>query len=88
MRDAKDRKLLSGEPPQYPIDVPDLRRKIIIEDYDSGAVVRHEIEMHSTRRIDCYRVVVDGKELKNSAGWSAILAGIRKSLPRMRSPYE
>ena len=88
MREEKERKILSGTPPQYPLDIPDLRRRIIIDDYDSGTVVRHEIELHRTRRIDCYRVVVDGKELKNSAGWSAILAGIRKSLPRMRSPYE
>ena len=87
MREAKERKILSGPPPQYPMDIPNLRRRIIIEDYDSGSVVRHEIELRKTRRIDCYRVVVDGKEWKSSAGWSAILAGIRKALPRMRSQY-
>ena len=87
MREAKEREILSGPSPQYPLDVPDLRRKIIIEDYDSGTVVRHEIELHRTSRIDCYRVVIDGKEWKNFVGWSAILSGIRKALPRMRSQY-
>lgn len=87
MREAKDRKRLASGPPVYPLDIPDIRRRIVVEDYDCGRVVRHEFELHKTRRIDCYRVIVDGKEWKKSAGWSAVLAGLRKALPRLRSPY-
>lgn len=47
----------------YPIGLPDLRRKIIVEDFDCGEILRHEILLHKTNRIDCYRIVVDGVEL-------------------------
>lgn len=87
MREAKSHKRLMEESPCYPLDIPDLRRRIIIEDYDFGRVVRHEFELRKTRRIDCYKVIVDGVEWKKSIGWSAVLAGLRKALPRMRSPY-
>jgi len=63
---------MESEPPDYPQELPDLRRRIIIIDYDFGEVV-HVIEMHRTNRIDQYRVVADGKEWKQRAGWSKVL---------------
>jgi len=85
MRGAKERKRLAGPVPDYPPELPELRRRIVVEDYDSGKVERHEFVLHRTDRLDCYGVVVDGKEWKSRAGWSQILAGLRKALPRLRA---
>lgn len=85
MREAKERKRLSSESPVYPPELPELRRRIIIEDYDSGQVRRHEFCLYRSDRIDCYRVVVDSIEWKTRAGWSQILAGLRRALPRLRA---
>lgn len=35
-RAAKERKRLDGPPPEYPPDLPMIRRRVIIEDYDHG----------------------------------------------------
>lgn len=63
-------------------ELPALRRRIVIEDWDFGHRV-HVLELHRTNRIDTYRVTVDGKPWKDHIGWSAILAGLRKSMPRV-----
>lgn len=83
MRAAKERKRLAADPPDYPPILPDLRRTIIVIDYDSGAPVHHQIDLHRTNRIDQYRAVVDGQEWKRRIGFSGVLAGIRKSMPRV-----
>jgi len=82
MREAKARKRISTDSPDYGTDMPELRRRIVITDYDHGEVV-HTLDLHRTDRIDCYRVVVDGVEWKQRIGWSRILSGIRKSMPRV-----
>lgn len=84
MREAKARKRLSCPQPDYPPDLPDLRRRIVIEDFDFGHKV-HVLELHRTNRVDCYRVVADGVEWKKRIGWSRILAGLRKAMPRVGS---
>ena len=84
MREAKERKRLDSEPPEYPRELPDLRRRIIIIDYDFGEVV-HVLDLYKTERIDQYRVVADSKEWKKRAGWARVLEGLRKSLPRVLS---
>lgn len=61
---------------------PDLRRRLIIEDYDTGAVLRTVIDMHATSRIDSYRVVIDGKPQAQRLGWSRILDRARLAMPR------
>ena len=61
---------------------PDLRRRLIVEDYDSGKLVRTVIDMHATTRIDCYRVAIDGKPQPGRMGWSRILAKLREAMPR------
>lgn len=68
--------------PEYLPDLPDLRRRIVIEDWDFGHKI-HVLELHRTNRRDCYRVTVDGAPWKDRIGWSAILAGLRKSMPRV-----
>lgn len=62
--------------------IPDLRRRIIIEDYDSGEVVRTVYELYATTRIDSYRVVIDGKAQSGRLGWSRVLDRLREAMPR------
>lgn len=84
IRAGRDATRMASPAPDYPVDLPNLRRRIIIEDFDFGHHV-HVMELHKTDRIDCYRVTVDGKPWKDRAGWSQILAGLRKSMPRVRA---
>ena len=60
MRASKERKRLEGSTPDYPPDLPELRRKIIIIDYDFGEK-RYEMDLYRSNRRDCYKVVVDGR---------------------------
>jgi hypothetical protein len=85
MRAAKERLRMDGDAPDYPAELPHLRRRIVIIDYDHGRVV-HRLDLYRSDRIDCYRVVADGQPWKDRAGWSVILAGLRKSMPRVASP--
>ena len=82
MREAKERKRLASPAPDYPPELPNLRRRIIIIDYDFGKVV-HQIDLYRTNRVDCYRAVADGKSWKDKVGWSKVLEGIRKSFVRV-----
>lgn len=68
--------------PDYPPALPHLRRRIVVTDYDFGERT-HTIDLYRTSRIDCYRVVADGVEWRARAGWSQVLAGIRRALPRL-----
>ena len=68
--------------PEYPRQMPDLRRQIIIRDFDFGERI-HTLDLYRTNRIDCFRVVADGVEWKRRIGWSKLLAGLRKSMPRV-----
>ena len=82
MRAAKEAKRMAAPTPDYPPDLPDLRREILIIDHDFG-LREHRLTLYRTRRVDCYRVEVDGKPWADSMGWSRILAGLRKALPRV-----
>lgn len=64
---------------------PELRRRITIEDFDGADPRVHVIELHRTPRIDCYRAVVDGAEWHARIGWSRVLDGLRRALPRLAS---
>ncbi|TMO51252.1 hypothetical protein CWC23_08935 [Pseudoalteromonas ruthenica] len=44
-----------------PQNIPELRRIIEITDYDSGEPITHKLELYKTDRIDCYKVLVDGR---------------------------
>ena len=82
MRRGRERARLDGPAPEYPLALPELRRRIVVESFDFGHDV-HVLEFFRTDRIDCFRVVVDGKEWKRRIGFSAALAGLRKSMPRV-----
>lgn len=83
-RAAKARIREEGKAPDYPVSLPDLRRTIIVVDHDFGDV-EHRIDMYRTRRVDCCRVVADGREWKERMGWSRVLESLRKSCLRVRS---
>ena len=82
MREAKERKRLESPTPAYPAQLPELRRRIIVIDYDFGEVV-HQIDLYRTNRVDCYRAVADGRPWRDRIGWSRVLEGIRKSFLRV-----
>lgn len=84
LREFRQQKRLHSPAPDYPVELPSLRRKIIIYNYDFGEEM-HVLDCYKSDRIDCFRVVVDGKPWKNRIGFSRILAGIRKALPRLQA---
>ena len=84
MREARLRKIAEGEPPEYPLPLPDLRRQIIVRDFDFGAV-EHTINLYKENRIDTYRMEVDGRLYAIHIGWSRILEIIRKQFLRVRA---
>jgi hypothetical protein len=65
---------------------PLLRRRITIEDFDGGEPTWHVIELFRTPRIDSYRAVIDGREWNSRIGWSRVLDGLRRAMPRLASP--
>ena len=86
-RAAKERKRFEEcghHPDKYPPELPALRKVIEITDFDSGIPVTHRLELYRTSRIDCYSVWIDGQLWKERIGWSRILEGLRKALPRLR----
>ena len=84
MNNAKERKRLESEPPDYEKELPFHRKTIIIIYHDFGKTI-HILNLYKTNRRDCYKVTCDGKVWKEKIGLSKILQGIRKSLPRVRS---
>lgn len=67
----------------YPIELPELRRKIVITDYDFGEPVTHEILLYRSNRRDCYEISVDGQALPGRLGWARVLEKIRKAFVRV-----
>ncbi len=82
MREAKERKRIEGPAPDYPVILPELRRRIIVIDYDFGEVV-HQIDLYKAGRVDCYRAVADGQLWHERIGWAKVLEGVRKSFIRV-----
>lgn len=82
MRRGREAARLAAPAPDYPVALPTLRRRIVIENFDFCHEI-HVLEFFKTDRIDCFRVVVDGKEWKRRIGFSQALAGLRKSMPRV-----
>jgi len=87
MREAKERLRLNGPQPDYAEPLPELRKRITVTDFDFGEVT-HTLELYRTDRVDCYLVKVDGKPWKARIGMSRILAGLRKSMPRLASSID
>ena len=85
-RRARHRSELAPEEQRSPMwQPPLLRRRITIEDFDGPEPCTHTIELYRTSRIDSYRAVVDGNEWKAHVGWSRVLDGLRRSMPRLLS---
>ena len=82
MRRGADAARMAAPAPDYPVTLPALRRRITIETFDFGHDV-HVVELFKSDRIDCFRVEVDGKPWKERIGWSRLLEGLRKSMPRV-----
>ncbi|GGB96936.1 hypothetical protein GCM10011352_23850 [Marinobacterium zhoushanense] len=80
----RERRRIEGHHPDYPPELPELRRKLVITDYDTGTPVTHQFELYRSNRIDCYNVWVDGRLWKERIGWSKVLEGLRKAMPRAR----
>lgn len=87
MREAKERKRLENATPVFRFNPPDLRRRIIVIDYDFGKVV-HRIDLYKTNRIDCYRAIADGKPWHERIGWAKVLEGVRKSFLRVAAQVD
>lgn len=86
MRAAKERIRIESDAPNYPHQLPELRRIVIIIDFDFGKTV-NIIKLFKTNRVDCYRAEIDGKVWKEKIGWAKTLEGIRKSFIRLHSNY-
>lgn len=65
---------------------PKLRRRITIEDFDGPDTRTHVVELFRTSRIDSYRAMIDGREWRARVGWSRVLDGLRRAMPRLTSP--
>lgn len=84
MQEGKARARMSRPAPDYPASLPDLRLRITVERFDPGAEGAHVFELRRSRRVDQFRVFVDGEPWK-VAGLAVVLEGLRKATPRMLS---
>lgn len=84
MKAGKEAPRLARPAPDYPAPLPDLRMRITLERFDCGEPTRHVFELRRSRRIDQYRVEVDGKPWA-VCGLSRALEALRKATPRMLS---
>lgn len=81
MQEGRARARMDGDvPPRW--TPPQLRRRLIIEDYDAGQVRRVVFDLHVTPRIDSYAVTIDGKPQPGRLGWSRVLDRVRLAMPR------
>ena len=87
MRRGRELACMARPAQDYAPMLPELRRRIVITDFDFGERV-HTLDLYRTNRVDCYRVHVDGRLWKSRIGWSKILEGMRKSLPRIGSSID
>ena len=85
LRRGRDRANAAKPKRGYATSLPELRREVIVVDYDTGQPVTHTLHFYRTRRVDRYAVYADGNPWK-CCGWSTALAGLRKSYPRVPSP--
>jgi len=80
---TRDANRMARPAPDYPPELPDLRMRITIERFD-GCETRHVFTLHRSRRVDMYRVLVDGLPWA-VCGLSKVLEGLRKATPRVLS---
>lgn len=85
MQRGRERARMERPAPGRAPELPELRREVVVIDYDSGEPVTHTLHFYRTRRVDTYRIEADGKPWKRG-GWSKALEGLRKAYPRVPSP--
>ena len=84
MRQAKEQKRLDCDKPDYPIELPKIRKIITVETFDFG-YSKQVMELQKTNRCDCYDVFINGELWKKNIGLSRIFEGLRKANPRVLS---
>jgi hypothetical protein len=85
-RAANHRERLETNPPACPRDIPEIRREMLVVDYDTGMPVVHHWVLRRTGRVDCYAVTENGTPWRGRHGWARILAQVRQRFPRVLSP--
>ena len=81
---AQREKLRLERAEKRPMPLKELRMRITVERFDFDEPEKHVFELKQGKRIDMYRVFVDGEKWKH-CGFSAVLEGIRKATPRIIS---
>jgi hypothetical protein len=84
MRQIKEDKRLASSSPDYPVILPEIRKRITLENFDFG-YEKQVMELYKTNRVDCYNVFIEGKLWKKNIGFSRILEFLRKANPRLMS---
>lgn len=57
MRAGKDAARMARPVPERAPELPELRRRLIVIDFDFGEKI-HTLDLYRTNRVDCYRVVM------------------------------
>ena len=83
LKRGRERAALAREPRGRAPDLPDLRREVVVTDFDTGAPVTHVMHLYRSNRVDCYRAEADGRLWSPRIGWSKVLADIRKAYQRV-----
>jgi hypothetical protein len=87
MREAKEVIRLNGPAPEYPLPVPNLRRIVIIIDFDFGKKVIKFFKFYKTKRIDSY-YIIDEEGTSIKAGWARFInLYLMKCFVRVKSTY-
>jgi hypothetical protein len=85
MRAAKARKREALGSREVPLSPPDLRRIVVVIDFDSGRPMMRMMQLWRSDRLDRYRVRTPRGESRRPVSWSNIAATLRKRFPRVRS---
>ena len=64
MRRGRDRARMERPAPGRAPELPELRREVIVIDYDSGSPVTNTLHLYRTRRVDTYRIEANGQPWK------------------------
>ena len=85
MRRGRDAARMALPAPRRAPELPALRREVVVTDHDTGSPVSHVMRLYRTRRVDTYRIEIDGEQWR-CGGWTAALLALRKAYPRVPSP--
>jgi hypothetical protein len=80
---ARSLAIQAGPAPDYPAELPNLRRTVIVIDRDFSIRVTR-LDLWKTSRVDSYLVHVDGVPWQRM-GWSKVLEKLRLAHVRVRS---